>query len=137
MRLWRVAAALALVASGCATAPLAPDPTVNLWGQWKIVAVDGQPTGASRNFNFELNPTYGVAQFGCNKGSGSYVIRDGWFVGGDHWIITAASCLNREDWLDFEHKGFNILSKPLAIERRANGAIRLRNRLGSIKLRRP
>ena len=125
---------LALLASASTTAPLAPDPTVNLSGRWKVVAVNGEPTGGGRNFNFELNADYGRAQFGCNRGGGTYALRNGWVVGGDRWIITAAGCLNPDSWIEFEHKGFQILSRPLAMERRPNGGVRLRNELGSIEL---
>jgi heat shock protein HslJ len=127
--------AFAFALSGCATVPLAPDPGVDLSGRWTIVAVDGEPTGGGRGFNFELNPTYGSAQFGCNSGSGSYSVADGWFVAGDPWIFTLASCPDRRR-VEFERRGIQILAKPLAIERLEGGAIRLRNERGSIELTR-
>ena len=128
-----VAAALASLATACITSPLAPDPSIDLSGRWTIIAVDGEPTGGDRRFNFQLNPTYGSAQFGCNAGSGSYKVSNGWFVAGDPWIITAAGCPNKEEREHFEDKGFHILTRPLAIERRSGG-VRLRNGLGIIDL---
>jgi len=125
------AAALTLFVSACATAPLAPDPTVNISGRWSIVSVNGQPTGGGRNFTFAIEPPVGSARFGCNSGSGSVRVDQGWLVGGRDWIITLALCPGR---MDFEHKGFKILEQPLAIERRSSGAIRLRNANGSIDL---
>ena len=128
----RLGVTLALAAAASATAPLAPDPSVDLSGRWTIVAVDAQPTGGGRRFNLELNATFGAAQFGCNSGSGTYVVREGWFVAGD-WIITAAGCPNPDSWRHFEDKGFQILAKPLAVER-AQAGVRLRNERGSIDL---
>jgi len=127
-------AALALLASACATPPPAPDPGVDATGRWTIVAVDGEPTGKERPFNLEIEPPSGSAQFGCNTGSGPVTVGNGWVVPGEPWIITAAGCPDREQWLHFERKGFRILGEPLAIERRGGTAIRLRNRLGSIDL---
>lgn len=128
----RLGVTLALAVAGCATAPLAPDPSVDLAGRWTIVAVDGERTGGGRRFNMELNPAYGAAQFGCNSGSGTYAVRDGWLVPGD-WIITAAGCPNPDSWRHFERKGFEILGKPLAIQRTQAG-VRLRNERGVIDL---
>ena len=131
MRLAAMAAAFFL--GGCQLArpatPIAPDPSVSLAGRWTIVAVNGRPTGGGDRFDIDFRPDYGVAQFGCNEGSGSYRIENGWLVTGD-WIITAAGCPGRQQ---FERPGFKVLGQPLAIERRGNG-VRLRGRRGSIDL---
>lgn len=126
-------AGLACLLTACATAPPRPDPAISILGKWTIVAVDGEPTGRGGRFSFDLDATYGSAQFGCNTGSGTYAVGNGWFVAGDPWIITAASCANKEKWLRFERSGFHILTKPLAIERRGE-LVRLRNDLGVIDL---
>ena len=128
------AAGLALLVAACATAPVAPDPSIDLRGRWTIVAVDGEPTGGGRRFNLELNPAYGSAQFGCNSGSGAYRLGNGWFYPADPWIITAAGCPDPDAWLHFERKGYDILAKPLAIQPRPGGGVRLRNAVGSIDL---
>jgi len=130
---WPAITGLVWLLCACATTPLQPDPAVSIAGKWTIVAVDGEPTGGGPRFSFDLKPTYGSAQFGCNTGSGTYAIGNGWFVAGDPWIITAASCPNKEDWLKFEREGFHILGKPLAIEQQPRG-VRLRNDLGTIDL---
>jgi heat shock protein HslJ len=117
----------------CATTPPQAIPAAPIAGKWTIVAVDGERTGGGLRFNFNLGPSYGSAQFGCNRGSGAYIVGNGWFVAGDPWIITVASCPDKEDWLRFERTGFRILAKPLAIEQRPGG-LRLRNSVGSIDL---
>lgn len=96
-----------------------------------VVAVDGEPTGGGPSFNLQLKPTYGSAQFGCNSGSGSYVVRNGWFVTGD-WIITVAGCRNQRI-AEFERQGFHILAKPMRIEQTSHGVL-LANARGKIDL---
>jgi heat shock protein HslJ len=124
----------AILLAGCATAPLQPDPAVELTGRWTIVAVDGERTGGGRRFNLEINPAFGSAQFGCNTGSGEYQVRSGWFFPADPWIITAADCPHLQGWRHFERKGFQILTNaPLAIHRSRSG-VSLRNAIGSIDL---
>lgn len=130
---WPAIAGLACLLTACATTPPRPDSAISVAGKWTIIAVDGEPTDGGPRFSFDLKPTYGSAQFGCNTGSGTYAVGNGWFVAGDSWIITAASCPDKEDWLQFEREGFRILSKPLTITQRASG-IRLRNGLGTIDL---
>ena len=121
--------------AGCATTPLAPDPQVDLEGDWKIVAVNGAaPTLRTESFDFRYTPPSGSAQFGCNRGSGAASVRNGWLVTGD-WIITAADCPPM-DSMRFERIGFEILGRPLAIERAGPGTVRLRNERGSISLQR-
>jgi heat shock protein HslJ len=123
--------AAALLLSACAAVALKPDPTVQLGGRWIVTAINGEPTGGDRSFNLELKDRIGSAQFGCNSGSGSYVVRDGWLVTGD-WIITTAGC-RTDELAEFERKGFAILSKPLAVTRAGSG-VRLRNGIGVIDL---
>lgn len=117
--------------AGCATAPLAPDPSINPRGYWTIVAVNGQATGGGERFRFILTPPTGSAQFGCNAGGGSLTAGNGWIVTGD-WIITAAGCRTQRI-SQLERMGFNVTAKPMAVERRADG-IRLRNERGTIDL---
>jgi heat shock protein HslJ len=109
--------------------PLAPDPSISLAGRWTIVAVNGRNTGGGERFDIEFRPEYGVAQFGCNEGSGTYRVESGWLVIGD-WIITAAGCPGKQQ---FERPGFAVLGKPLAVERH-DGGVRLRGAHGSIHL---
>ena len=109
---------------------LMPDPSVSLAGRWTIVAVNGRQTGGGERFLAEFGE-FGQARFGCNTGSGAYLVERGWLVT-DDWIITAAGCPGRKQ---FERLGFRVLSQPLAIERYGNG-IRFRGRQGSIHLAR-
>ena len=130
MRLATVTCAVML--AGCQTtgrAPLNPDPTVDLTGRWKIVAVDGDTTGGGPAFAFTYTPPHGSARFGCNDGNGPTQIDRGWLVTGD-WIITVAGCPGR---MRFERRGFEKFREPLAIEQMRTG-VRLRNRSGSIDL---
>lgn len=131
----RVGAAALLLLWGCATAPLAPNPQVDLTGGWRIVALNGEATPEPRRtFNFRYTPPSGWAQFGCNGGSGATAVRDGWLVTGD-WIITVAGCRN-DEVARLERKGFEVLSKPLAIETVGGQRVRLRNERGSLLLER-
>ena len=122
---------MAAMLGGCNAAALTPDPTIDPRGRWTVVAVDGQATGGGSTFRFEIMPPTGVAQFGCNAGSGSLDVRNGWLVAGD-WIITAAGCRS-ERLARFERMGFEVTARPMAVERRAEG-IRLRNERGTIDL---
>lgn len=127
-----IGAAAVFALAACATVPLAPDPAIDPTGRWTITAVNGEPTGGGRRFNFELNPGHGRARFGCNAGGGTYRIANGWLVAGE-WIVTVAACPDRQSWVTFERKGFQILASPLAMEKR-DGGLRLRNQIGSIDL---
>ena len=129
----RRAAALLLTAelAGCATAPAVPDPTLDPRGNWAIVAVNGHPTGGWASYSFSITPPTGSAQFGCNAGSGPLEVRNGWLVAGD-WIVTAAGCGTREI-AQMERMGFDILARPMAVERLGQG-FRLRNERGTIDL---
>ncbi len=124
-----LAAGLALAAAGCATLPR-PDPSVSLLGEWQITSVDGEATGGGDRFILSVEQDKGWAQFGCNAGSGSVRVSQGWLATGD-WIVTAAGCPGREG---FERRGFAILGQPLALERRGGTGMVLRNRVGSIAL---
>lgn len=124
-------APLTLLLAACATKPLVPDAAIDPLGRWTITAVDGEPTGGGERFNFHIEQPDGSAQFGCNAGGGPLRVERGWVVAGE-WIVTVASC-GAERML-FERRGFDIIGQPMAVETRANGAIRLRNRVGSIDL---
>ena len=124
-------AALTLLLAACATKTLVPSATINPLGRWTITAVDGEATGGGERFNFRIEQPYGNAQFGCNAGSGPLRVERGWVVAGD-WIVTVASCGPKR--MRFERRGFEIIGQPMTVETRANGAIRLRNRVGSIDL---
>jgi hypothetical protein len=133
-------ARLALIAAplflgACATTPLEPDPWINPLGRWAIVAVSGQRTPPGRSFRFEITATDARAQFGCNDGGGAARVERGWLIPSSDWIMTVASCVPK-DLLRFERRGFAITAKPMAIERRKAGGIRLRNEAGSIDLMR-
>jgi heat shock protein HslJ len=130
MRRILVGAAAGLLAA--CTTPIVPDPSVDLTGDWEITAVGREPTGGGENFILSFDPPSGWAQFGCNAGGGSARIERGWLVTGD-WIVTVAGCIPKER-MRFEREGFEILSEPLAIERRSDRVIRLRNSRGSIDL---
>jgi hypothetical protein len=120
-----------LLLSACAT-PLRPDASVALVGDWEIVAVNGQRTGGGERFFLSLKPPAVSARFGCNAGEGSARVMDGWLLS-DGWVITAAGCRPKV-YERFEAKGFAVLSRPAAIERRSEG-VRLRSERGSIDLR--
>ena len=122
---------LAAMLAGCATAPLAPDPSLDPHGYWTVAAVNGRATGGGEHFRFIITPPTGSAQFGCNAGGGSLAASDGWLVTGD-WIITVAGCRN-SDLARFERMGFDVTAKPMAVERR-DGGIRLRDERGTIDL---
>lgn len=127
--------AAALLATACATQPLRPDPSVDLIGEWRVIAVDGIPTppGRPEAFRFRYAPPTGSAQFGCNDGNGAARVANGWFIAGD-WIITAAGCPGTRARL--ERKGFAILGRPAAIEPLSPLRVHLRNERGSITLER-
>ncbi len=129
-------AAIALTAmvmlGACVSTPLAPDPTIDPRGDYRVVAVNGEATGGGERYSFTVTPPTGSARFGCNAGGGSLVVERGYLVTGD-WIITAAGCPSRP-LPHLERVGFRITSQPMAIERGASGGIRLRNQLGSIDL---
>ena len=126
-------APLTLLLAACATKPLVPDAAIDLLGRWTVVAVDGEATGGGERFNFRIEQPYGSAQFGCNAGSGPLRVERGGVVAGD-WIITVAGC--GPERMRFERRGFEIIGEPMAFEALVNGAIRLRNRVGSIDLER-
>lgn len=122
-----------LALCGCVSTPLAPDPTIDPRGDYRVVAVNGRSTGADdERFNFTITPPTGSAQFGCNEANGKLTVDRG-YVTTDNWIITAASCHSRIS-SRFERDGYKITTLPMAIERRPTGGIRLRNKLGSIDL---
>jgi heat shock protein HslJ len=122
-----------LFVSGCVT-PVRPDPSVDLTGDWRVTAVSGVATPSRLSgFNFRYAPPSGSAQFGCNWGGGSATAQNGWFIAGE-WIITAAGC--SDERVRFEHQGFNMLGKPLAIEAAGPDRVRLRNERGSLTLER-
>ena len=127
------AALLAAVLTGCATAPPVPDASIDPRGYWTVVAVNGRPTSGGEQFRFIITPPTGSAQFGCNAGGGSLTAGNGWVVTGD-WIITVAGCRNRQI-AELERTGFEVTSRPMAVERGAGG-IRLRNEQGTIDLAR-
>jgi heat shock protein HslJ len=127
-------AAAALLLGGCqlarSAAALAPDPSISLAGRWMVVAVNGRQSGGGERFFAEFGQ-YGRARFGCNEGSGTYRVENGWLVTGD-WIVAAAGCPGRQQ---FERPTFRVLGQPLAIQRLRSG-IRLQGRQGSIDLAR-
>jgi len=120
-----------LALSACATEPLAPDTNMDPRGRWTVVAVDGEATPGGTGFAFTIEPPRGSARFGCNSGSGDLAVERGYLVTGN-WVVTAAAC--QPERMRFEHKGFDILAQPVAIEVRSAGRIRLSNRRGSIDL---
>lgn len=122
---------LAIALAGCTTRPLAPDPSVELSGVWRIVALNGR-TISSPAYRAEFHSTYAAIATGCNSGSGEYRVANGWFTRTSDWIVTVAACSDETRQRD-QHIGERILSQPLAIERIPFG-IRLRNRLGSLDL---
>lgn len=126
-----LAFAATILLTGCATT-LRPDPAFDLTGEWEVTAVNGEPTGGGETFIFSASPPSGWTQFGCNTGGGALSIANGWLRTGD-WIITAAGCPG--DRGRFEGPGFAVLSEPAAIERGAQGSVRLRNRRGTLGLR--
>jgi heat shock protein HslJ len=126
-----VAVLVGAALASCATAPLAPDAAVNPRGYWTVVAVNGEATGGGEQFHFIVTPPTGSAQFGCNAGGGSLTAANGWLVAGD-WIITAAGCRTTQ-LARFEHMGFDVTAKPMAVEKSVQG-IRLRNENGTIDL---
>uniref|UniRef100_UPI00345AD2E1 META domain-containing protein n=1 Tax=uncultured Sphingomonas sp. TaxID=158754 RepID=UPI00345AD2E1 len=126
-----VAAAWLLHACHTPPAPtFRADPAIDLNGRWSVVAVDGQRTGGGPLFWLQINPPVGFAQFGCNQGSGPLRIERGRLVPGE-WVITTGACSGAR--MRFERRGFEIFSKPTAVERRADG-VRLRNERGSLDL---
>ena len=132
MKQFGLLAATSFSLTACAISALGPDPNRSPLGQWTVVAIDGEPTGGGERFNFSIKQPYGNAQFGCNKGGGPLRVGRDWVVTGD-WIVTTAGCPDR---MRFERKGFDIIAQPMAIESRPDGGLRLRNRVGSIDLRR-
>jgi|GEM_PF-6487976 len=128
----RGAIALALLAlSACSTQPLEAAPMVDPRGHWTVVAIEGEVTPGGAGFAFTIEPPRGSARFGCNLGSGGLAIERGYLVPGD-WVVSAAAC--QPERMRFERKGFDILARPMAIEMRPAGGIRLRNQRGSIDL---
>lgn len=115
--------------SGCATAPVRPDAAADPRGEWAVVAVNGQPTGGWAGYRLAITPPTGSAQFGCNSGSGALTVYNGWVTAGD-WIITVAGCRSK-DIAELERAGFNILARPMAVQRLGQG-FRLRNARGTI-----
>ncbi len=123
---------LAALVAACATRPVQPDPAVHASGDFRIVAINGQPTGGGERFTFDVHPPNGHAQFGCNATGGNLAVGNGFITTGQ-WIITTASC-NPRGFEHFERDGFAITALPMAVERNAQGGIRLSNRNGSLDL---
>lgn len=96
-----------------------------------MTAVNGRSTGGGDNFFLTMTPTTGSAQFGCNRGGGSAIVKDGWLVTGD-WIVTVAGCLSKAH-ARFEREGFDIHGQPAAIQTSEGGDL-LRNARGTIDL---
>lgn len=123
-----------ILLAGCSTKPLAPNPHVDLTGEWRVTAVNGiSRTRGMSGFGFRYAPPFASASLGCNSASGPARVADGWLVTG-YWIVTTARC--SEERMRFS-RGYDLFAEPLAIESPVPGRVRLRNRLGSIELARP
>lgn len=126
----RTAFLLAVALTACAT-PLRPDPSIDLAGDWRVIAVNGRPVPAGMSgLGFRYAPPYASARLGCNSGSGPARVSSGWLVTGDAWIITAAGC--SEERMRFSR--YELFGRPLAIEPAGPGRVRLRNARGSLVL---
>jgi heat shock protein HslJ len=125
--------ALALAVTGCVSGPLQPNPSIDLSGGWRVVALsDERVTGV--RYQAEFRGDNASFRTGCNESGGSYRVTGGWFVKTFDWIVTTASC-GRSEAHRHEKKGLRILSEPLAIEHTRKG-VRLRNQRGWFDLER-
>lgn len=129
---------LSILLAGCASSlasqPLLPNASVPLSGRWDVTSVNGRSVPRNDRYWIDLKPEYAVARFGCNQGSGRYRLQQGWLIPTGDWIITVAGC-SGDDWKRFERVGFEIMTRPLAVES-SSGGVRLRSELGRIDIAR-
>ena len=126
-----VAVAVAVAAAGCTS--VVADARTFEGTNWRVTAIDGQPTPAGLSLSFSGGQLGGY--LGCNRFSGPYRVA-GNMLTVQTMAMTQMACVSATDepLPTFEPAGLAILSRPMRIIWRSGRELTLSNPAGSIAL---
>ena len=133
----RPLALAALLAAGCAPVPAPPPaPAPSLIGEWRVVAVNGQPVAGKARI---VQPILTI-NFGCNSGRYGFRIEGSVLVPVGPMGTTEMACVNANEspstGMQREDQGFRIAFRRMQIAFYGPNRARLANEAGTIDLSR-
>jgi hypothetical protein len=126
-----------LTAAACAPPPAPPPvPAPSLIGEWRVVAVNGQPVvGTAR-----IVPPILSINFGCNSGRSGFRVEGSVLVPVGPMGTTERGCVNADDSpstvMQREDEGIRIAFRPMQATFYGPNRVRLANEAGTIDLSR-
>jgi hypothetical protein len=132
----RPLALAALLAAACAPVPAPPPaPAPSLIGEWRVVAVNGQPVSGT----MRIVPPILTINF-CNFGRAGFRIEGSVLVPVGPMGTTERECVNADDSpstvMQREDEGFRIAFRPMQATFYGPNRVRLANEAGTIDLSR-
>ncbi len=127
----------AFLAASCAPIPAPPPaPAPSLIGEWRVVAVNGQPVAGTARI---VQPILSI-NFGCNSGRYGFRLEGSTLVPVGPMGSTEMACANADDSpasvMQREEEGFRIAFRPMQASFYGPNRVRLANEAGTIDLAR-
>ena len=129
--------ALAALLAACAPGPAPPPaPTPSLIGEWRVIAVNGQPVAGKAR----IVPPIMSIDFGCNSGRFGFRVEGSVLKPVGPMGTTEMACVSADDSPSTvmlrEDEGFRIAFRPMQATFYGENRVRLANEAGTIDLAR-
>ena len=122
-------ALLGLLAAACTS--IAADERTFETTDWRVTAINGQPTPPKGDYRLEFKDGRIGGRFGCNAFGGPYSVRQGMMTAG---MLESTLMACGDPAGAFESEGFAILRQPMRMSWRSAQKLNLSNSAGSIEL---